>query len=125
MPDSGAMGSSIGNLEFGSQTNHSSDCVPKENRFKFVDDLSLLEIINLISIGITSYDISNQVPNDLPCHGQFIDSQKLKSQEYLNEINRWTVKQEMVISEKKTKAMIVNFTDNHQGIANTVRPWIF
>ena len=114
MPGSGAMGSSIGNQEFSSQTNHNSDCVPKENRFKFVDDLSVLEIINLISIGIKPYDITKQVPNDLPIHAQYVDSQKLKSQEYLNEINRWTVQQEMIISEKKTKAMIVNFTNNHQ-----------
>ena len=114
MPGSGAMGSSIGNQEFSSQTNHNSDCVPKENRFKFVDDLSVLEILNLISIGIEPFDIMKQVPNDLPIHGQFVDSQKLKSQEYLNEINRWTVQQEMIISEKKKKAMIVNFTNNYQ-----------
>ena len=97
MPGSGAMGSSIGNQEFSSQTNHNSDCVPKENRFKFVDELSVLEIVNLISIGIEPFDIMKQVPNDLQIHGQFVDSQKLKSQEYLNQINRWTVQQEMII----------------------------
>ena len=103
MPGSGAMGSSIGNQEFSSQTNHNSDCVPKENRFKFVDDLSVLEIVNLISIGIEPYDIMKQVHNDLPIHGQLLDSQKLKSQEYLNEINRWTIQQEMIISGKEDK----------------------
>ena len=37
MPGSGAMGSTIGNWEFDSQTNHNADCVPVEDRFKFVD----------------------------------------------------------------------------------------
>ena len=29
-------------------------------------------------------------------------------------MNEWTVKQRMIISEKKTKAMVFNFTKNHQ-----------
>ena len=41
MPGSGAMGSSLGNWEFDSQTNKNANCVPEKNRFKFVDDLSL------------------------------------------------------------------------------------
>ena len=79
-----------------------------------MDDLSVSEILNLISIGIEPYDIMKQVPNDLPIHGHFVDSKKLKSQDYLNKINKWTLQQEMIITEKKTKAMIVNFTNNHQ-----------
>ena len=114
MPGSGAMGSNIGNLEFDSQTNHNADCIPEENRFKFVDDLSCLEILNLISLGISPFNVQEQVPNDLPEHGQFVDNQRLKSQLYLNEINRWTENQEMILSEKKTKAMIINFTDKYQ-----------
>ena len=56
MPGSGAMGFHIGNLEFDSQTNHNADSVPEEDRFKFVDDLSCLEIINLINIGLASHN---------------------------------------------------------------------
>ena len=89
MPGSGAMGSHIGNLEFDSQTNHNADSVPEEDRFKFVDDLSCLEIINLINTS-------------------------LKSQKYIEEISTWTKNQQMLISEKKTKAMIINFTKNYQ-----------
>ena len=82
MPGSGAMGSNIGNLEFDSQTNNNSDCVPEADRFKFVDDLSILEVINLINIGISSFNVRQQVPNDLPEHGQFVDNLELKSQAY-------------------------------------------
>ena len=114
MPGSGAMGSTIGNWEFDSQTNHNADCVPVDDRFKFVDDLSLLEVVNLVNIGISSFNCKVQVPNDLPTHEQFVSPNSLKTQEYLNKINLWTEKQEMIISEKKTKSMIVNFTDKFQ-----------
>jgi hypothetical protein len=114
MPGSGAMGSNIGNLEFDSQTNNNSDCVPEADRFKFVDDLSILEMINLINIGISSLNVRKQVPNDLPEQGQFVDNLELKSQTYLNKINRWTENQQMILSEKKTKAMVINFTENFQ-----------
>ena len=108
------MGSTLGNWEFDSQTNHNADCVPEQDRFKFVDDLSLLEIINLVNIGISSYNCKQHIPSDLPIHGQFVDNNTLLSQQYLDRINQWTENQEMLISEKKTKAMIINFTDKHQ-----------
>jgi hypothetical protein len=114
MPGSGAMGSSIGNMEFDSQTNNNADCVPEKNRFKFVDDLSVLEIINLLNIGLASHNTKQQIPNDIPIHGQVIPNFNLKSQKYIEEINIWTQNQQMIISEKKTKSMIINFTNNYQ-----------
>ena len=114
LPGGGAMGANLGNWEFLSQTNNSADCVPLEDRFKFVDDLSTLEIINLLTIGMSSFNMKHQVPSDIPIHGQYIPASNLESQNYLNAINEWTDKQKMIISEKKTKAMIFNFTQNHQ-----------
>ena len=114
MPGSGAMGSVLGNWEFDSQTNNNADCVPVEDRFKFVDDLSILEVLNLLNIGLSSYNNKQQVPNDLPIHGQYVNSNNLKSQQYIDKINKWTEQQQMIISEKKTKSMIVNFTHNYQ-----------
>ena len=114
LPGGGEIGASLGNWEFSSQTNNNADCVPEEDRFKFVDDLSTIEIIKLLTVGLSSLYTKPQVPSDLPTHGQFVESTKLKSQSYLDQINEWTVNQKMVISEKKTKAMIFNFTDKYQ-----------
>ena len=86
-PGSGAQGASLGNWEFLSQTNNNSDCVPEQDRFKYVDDLSILEIINLLNIGLTSHNFKSQIANDIPLHGQFIDKDNLLTQNYLNEIN--------------------------------------
>ena len=52
--------------------------------------------------------------SDIPIHGQIINNENLTSQKYLNEINEWTEQHKMKINAKKTKAMIFNFTHNHQ-----------
>ena len=93
MPGSGAMGSNVGNWEFDSQTNHNADCIPEEDRFKFVDDLSLLEIVNLINIGIASHNFRWQVPNDIPLHGQIIPANHLKSQGNIEKITYFNMQQ--------------------------------
>jgi hypothetical protein len=90
LPGGGAMGASLGNWEYLSQTNNNADCIPEEDIFKFVDDLSTLEVINLLTVGMSSFYMKNQVPNDIPTHGQYIESTNLKSQDYLNKINKWT-----------------------------------
>ena len=89
MPGSGAMGSSLGNWEFISQTNDFADCVPETDRFKFVDDLTTLEVINLINISLASHNMKYQVPSDISSPGQIIPANHLKSQFYLNELNKW------------------------------------
>ena len=85
-----------------------------QDRFKFVDDLTILEIINLLNISIQSYYVLSHVPSDISTNNQFIDKSQLKSQKYLEDINEWSEKQKMIISKPKTKAMIINYTNNYQ-----------
>ena len=61
-----------------------------------------------------SRSIKHQVPSDIPTHGQYMNPENLNSQEYLNKINDWSERHKIVISEKKTEAMIFNFTTNLQ-----------
>ena len=110
----GPQGATIGLLEYLSQSNDNSDCVSESERFKFLDDLSILEIVNLLTIGITSYNLKYQIPSDVPQHNQYIPSENLESQEWLNKINQWTINQKMMVNEKKTKTMIFNSTHNYQ-----------
>ena len=104
----------MGILEYLSQSNDSADCTNQEDRFKFVDDLTLLEIFNLLTIGISSFNLKQQVPNDLPGHNQIIPADKLQSQQWLDQINAWTKNQKMLINENKTKAMLFNYTEKYQ-----------
>ena len=95
-------------------TTDNADCVEEQNTFKFVDDLSFLEIIYLLNIGISSYNIKAHVPSDIPTHNQIIHNSNLKSQSYLEKINQWTIKQKMKLNVKKTKTMIFNFSKKNQ-----------
>ena len=106
----GPQGATLGILVYLSQSNNNADCVSSEDRFKFVDDLTILEIVNLVTIGISTFNLKHQVPNDLPQHNQIIPAENTKSQRWLNQINDWTVDQKMEINEKKTKTMLFNFT---------------
>ena len=88
--------------------------VSEEDRFKFVDDLSILEIINLLITEISTYNIKAHVPSDIPLHNKFIKNKNMKSSQNLNLINQWTKSKKMLLNKKKTKTMIFNFTRNHQ-----------
>ena len=114
LPGGGPQGSTFGIWEYLSQSNDNANCISESDRFKFVDDLTFLEIIQLLSVGLASYNIRAHVPSDVPTHNQIIVSKNLKSQKMLNEINSWTVKQKMRLNEKKTNNMIFNFSRNHQ-----------
>ena len=110
----GPQGATLGLLEYLSQSNNSADCVSESDRFKFIDDLSVLEIVNMLTVGISSFNLKQQVPNDLPEHNHYIPPENLQSQKWLNDINDWTVKQKMMINEKKTKCMIFIYTNKYQ-----------
>ena len=109
----GPQGATLGILEYLSQSNKNADLVKVSDRFKFVDDLTVLEIINLLTIGITSYNIKQHVPSDIPVHNQYIPATTLESQNILEEINKWTKNQKMQLNEKKTKNMIFNFSKKY------------
>ena len=110
----GPQGATLELLEYLSQSNKSADCVTESDRFKFIDDLSVLEIVNLLIVGITSFNLKQQVPSDIPLHNQFVPAEHLESQKWLNTINDWTINQKMLINVKKTKTMIFNYTHNYK-----------
>ena len=83
----GPQGATLGILEYLSQSNNNADCVNEEDRFKFIDDLTVLEIVNLLMVGISSYNIKNHVPSDVLENNQFIPPTNLKSQDILDEIS--------------------------------------
>jgi hypothetical protein len=94
-------------------TTPSADCVGEEDRFKFVNDLSVLEICNLISIELTCYNVKTNIPSDIIQSNQFIPSINLKPKDYLDKISLLTRNQKMIINEKKSKTMVFNITRNY------------
>ena len=111
----GPQGATFGIWEYLSQSNENANCVDRDDRFKFMDDLTILELVNLTTIAITQYNMNDHVPSDISSdHNQFIHPSQLKSQENLEKINNWTKTQKMKLNTKKTKNMIFNFTTKKQ-----------
>ena len=79
-----------------------------------MDDLTILEIIHLASIGLASHNVKTQVPSNIPVHNQIISEEHLKTSKYLKEINDWTEKNLMQLNQKKTKQIIFNFNRDKQ-----------
>ena len=107
-------GDLMGILEYLSQTNHNTNFIPSEDKFKFIDDLSFIEIIYLISQGLINYDFNSHVPSDIALDTQFLPSNDTISQVYLNKISDWTKDSKMQLNAGKSKYMIMNFTKKHQ-----------
>ena len=83
-------------------------------RFKFVDDLSTLEKLNLILAGLSSYNFKNHVASDIGTNQKFLPNDNILSQQYLNRIETWTDDMKMKLNVKKSKVMVFNFTEDYQ-----------
>ena len=111
----GPQGGLTGILEYLAQTNHNTDFLSDEDKFKFIDDLSFLEILNLICQGLCSYNFKNHVASDISNeHNQFLPTQNFNTQSYLDNISEWTDDNLMKLNREKSKYMVINFTDNYQ-----------
>ena len=110
----GPQGGTFGIFEYLSQSNSNANCVDPELRWKWVDDLTILEIINLINIGMSCFNVKSEVPNDINIHKNYIHKSELLTYTNLKTINDWTSNQKMKLNIKKTNYMIFNFTEKYQ-----------
>ena len=67
-PGSGTQGSVLGIWEYISQTNEYADHIPAEDRWKWVDDLTTLDVIDIILVSLLSYNFMNHGASDTPIH---------------------------------------------------------
>ena len=114
LPGGGPQGCTLGLIEYKSNSNDNANHIPANMRFKFVDDLSALEKLNLILAGLCSYNFKNHVASDVGTHQLFLPGNHTQSQLYLDGIQNWTDRNQMELNEKKSKVMIFNYTKNFQ-----------
>ena len=114
LPGGGPQGSSLGLIEYDSQSNDNTDFLSQEDKFKFVDDLSVLEIINLITVGISSYNFRQHVASDIGIDQHYIPSENIQSQSYMDSICEWTNLKKIKLNERKSNVMVINYTHNYQ-----------
>ena len=92
-------------LEYLSQTNNNFDFIEEDLRYKYFDDASILEIFNLLSIGIARHNQKPYVPFNITNHNQFIPAEYLESQQYLERISQWTDENQMGLNTEISIAM--------------------
>ena len=97
-----------------SNTNDNPEDAENDNIYKFVDDKSVLEIINLLSIGIASHNPRIRVPSNIMTSNIFIPPDNLKTKEHLKRISDWTNMKKMKLNNQKTKNLIFNCSKNYQ-----------
>ena len=114
LPGGGPQGGTLGILEYKSQSNDNTDFLTEKEKFKFIDDLSILEVINLILSGLSSYNSKMQVPSDIAIENKFIDANKLKTKSHLEQISKWTQQKQMKLNTDKSNYMIFNFSKLNQ-----------
>ena len=114
LPGGGAQGGQLGQIEYLSQSNDNVEFLSPEEKFKFIDDLSVLEMINLVMSGLSSYNFKQHVASNIGIHGQYLPAANINSQTYLDKINQWTEDKQMALNTSKTKYMVINFTKKFQ-----------
>ena len=111
LPGGNPQGCTTGLLGYTSSSNDNANYVDPNMRYKFVDDLSMLELINLLAVGLTSYDFMTHIASDVGVDQTFIPSERLKSQNYLHQVQKWTVDNGSKLNATKSNYIIFNYTE--------------
>ena len=114
LPGGGPQGGTLGIEEYLSQSNRNTEFLDPDEKYKFIDDLSILEVINLITIGLSSYNSLNHVASDIGTEHSYLETSNLKSQIYLDKVSDWTRDQKMQLNTRKTKYMVFNYSKKYQ-----------
>ena len=110
LPGGSPQGASLGLWSFLSQTNDNPEDASGDEIYKFVDDKSIIEIINLFSIGLASHNMKATVPSNIPSSNVFIPREHLRTQSDMKKVESWTQRKQMKLNVKKTKNIIFNFS---------------
>ena len=110
LPGGGPQGTLVGLIEYFVQSNDNADCVDQDLRFKYVDDLSILELV-LLSGWLTEYNFKHHVANDIGIDEYYVSAENLKTQKDLNSIAEWTRLNLMELNEKKSNYMVFSRSD--------------
>ena len=73
-------------IEYMLQSNDNADCVDEDIRFKFVDNLSVLEVVMFSSL-LAEYDFNQHEANDIEMDEHYVPSTSLKTLANLESIS--------------------------------------
>ena len=83
----------------------SADCVSQDNRYKYCDDLTILELVMIGDI-LTEYNFVEHVASDIGINQQYLPAQSYETQTHLNNIAQWSSNNLAKINELKTNYIV-------------------
>ena len=98
-------GTLIGQTEYLIQSNDNADIVSPEDRYKYIDDLSVLTLVCLSGL-VTEYNFHEHVASDVGTNQLYLSSNTYNMQDKLNFISNWTDENLMKLNERKCNYMI-------------------
>jgi hypothetical protein len=101
----GPQGSLIGQIMYLVQSNDNADCVNLDDRFKYIDDLSILQIVTLAGL-VKSYNFHEHVASDIGIDQLYLPASSYETQQQLDCISDWTEANLMRLNEAKSNYMI-------------------
>ena len=98
-----------GGIEYLVQSNDNADAISPEDRFKYIDDLSILQLV-LMSGLLVEYNFHQHVASDIGIDMKYLPATTYNTQDQLNSITNWTRENLMKLNEAKSKFMIFTRT---------------
>ena len=108
----GPQGSILGQLLYIIGSYDCAESVPDEDKYKYIDDLSIVEDIQTEG-KLIDYDVWQHVPSDVATNEKFLPTNTYKTQEINDEISAWTNTNEMKLNEKKSNYVVFTKSKEH------------
>ena len=86
-------------------SNDNADIVSADDRFKYIDDLTLLQLVCLSGL-LTDYNFKEHVASDIGVGQSFLPADSFQTQDHLNYVSNWTNENLMVLNEDKCNYMV-------------------
>ena len=99
----GPQGTLLGQTEYLVQSNDNADIIPPEDRFKYIDDLSILQLICMSGL-VMEYNFYEHVASDIGIDEMFLPPESFPTQDNLNWISAWTTENKMRLNEVRQKS---------------------
>ena len=104
----------MGGIEYLVQSNNNTDVVPETDRFKFMDDPSILELICLSGL-LIEYQVKTHIPSDIAKEQLYLPPESFQTQGHIDQISDWTQTNLMKLNTLKSNYMI--FTRSKEPFA--------
>ena len=101
----GPQGTLLGQIEYLVLTNNNADIVSKENRFKYIDDLTVLQLVCLSGL-LTEYNFKEHVASDVGVGQAFLPADSFPTQDHLNFISNWSEEHLTKLNADKCNFMV-------------------